>query len=191
MDPVSGRRYYLLKLTFYTLAIILLGALVGGFGLFILLPSNLGNDYRSVITAVAGMQKTIVANVVEVYAVVSMFTILAVMVLNLFYSHRIAGPAYRIGRESAVIGKGNLKGGVQLRRKDNLKDLAHGLNDVARMYRDRILAVRGHLSLIEALSQDISGLLEREESGALLERNIIEMEDALKRMDAVLSEIRP
>lgn len=45
-------------------------------------------------------------------------------------SHRIAGPIYRIERALEDIGKGDLRAKLRLRKKDEIKNLGEGINDM-------------------------------------------------------------
>jgi methyl-accepting chemotaxis protein len=51
-------------------------------------------------------------------------------VIGLFYSHRIAGPVYKMNRELRRVLEGTEGVRVKLRKKDQLKDLAATLNAV-------------------------------------------------------------
>jgi methyl-accepting chemotaxis protein len=55
--------------------------------------------------------------------------LLAVMtIIGLFYSHRIAGPVYKMNREIRRVLEGSEGVRIKLRKKDKLKDLAATLN---------------------------------------------------------------
>ncbi len=53
---------------------------------------------------------------------------LAVLMLTLFISHRIAGPVYRIQTEVERMKDGDLVRNFNIREKDELQGLAHGLS---------------------------------------------------------------
>ena len=94
----------------YTLVIVVFGAGLAGAGAFLLFPTQLGEGYGAVLSTVQDLEQVLLAKVGMIYAIMSIFIIVAVVLLHLFYSHRIAGPAYRLGREAQVIGQGGLRG---------------------------------------------------------------------------------
>ncbi|GAH88998.1 unnamed protein product, partial [marine sediment metagenome] len=51
-----------------------------------------------------------------------------IAVIGIFYSHRIAGPAYRIGQEIQRVLNGETGVNIRLRKKDKLKELAASVN---------------------------------------------------------------
>ena len=61
--------------------------------------------------------------------------------VSLFFPKRIAGPLYRIERELDRIGNGDLSVRLVLRRRDELKSLAEGINRMVGGLRERIEGV--------------------------------------------------
>ncbi len=52
--------------------------------------------------------------------------------LSIYLTHRLAGPLYRIEKSAKEMAEGNLALRIRLREKDELKDLAETLNQVAK-----------------------------------------------------------
>ena len=92
-----------------------------GAAVFLFLPSHLGDSYGAVNSAIRDMEQVLAAKVAGIYAIMAVFIALAVVVLHLFYSHRIAGPAYRLSREAEALGQGNFKGNIRFRKKTILR----------------------------------------------------------------------
>lgn len=185
------RRYYRRKLFTYTLLIMLTGALCAAAGIIGLLPATLGNRYGVAITTMRMIEKSLVPNVVAVYAVMTGFTLLAVAVLHLYYSHRIAGPAYRLAREAEEIGRGNLKASFKLRKKDSLTDVAEALKESAAKHRETVVQIDRQLALLEEQARTISGLSQEEGGKEALLQAVAEMTSTVKNIERGLSVIRP
>jgi len=83
------------------------------------------------------------------------------VVASLLFPHAIAGPMYRIEKELAEIGKGNLCKNINLRKRDELKDLVDSINVMTGGLRDKIKTI-----------SDISGQI-----GELAERSADEDHD--------------
>jgi methyl-accepting chemotaxis protein len=190
METFSTRRSYRSLLIFYTLAIVLVGAAVAAAWVFFVFPTSLGEDYGSVIATVQQMQNILLGKVAVIYVVMSVFMIGALIVLHLFYSHRIAGPAYRLSKEASIIAKGDLTGNICFRQKDNLTDMADTLNQVASRYRGRVTALKDYVTIIEAQVNLMQQLAQKGEQTAALEKNMEEVRSNLKNIGQVLSEVR-
>jgi methyl-accepting chemotaxis protein len=190
METFSTQRHFGLYIFASTLIIVLLGAALGGAGVFALLPTNLGEGYVAVLSTVQGMERTLLERVAGIYAVMSIFIIGAVMLLHLFYSHRIAGPVYRLGRESEAIGQGRLKGNIRFRRKDNLTDIGDSLNQTATRYRVRVETLNDYLLLIDKQVDFAAKLIQQEGKAPVLEQTVNEMKVILKNVSTIFSEVR-
>lgn len=190
MQNIISRHLYRTRLFLFTLMVVVLGAGLAGAGVFLFLPSGLGEGYGAVISTVQGIGSVLMKKVVLLYIVIALGIVLAMIVLHLFYSHRVAGPAFRIGKEASKISEGNLSGNIRFRQKDNLTDMADTLNDVATRYRSRVDALKDQLSVIEAESAAIATLLQQGKPGADLERAADEIAARVKRIDAILYETR-
>jgi methyl-accepting chemotaxis protein len=180
------------RLFFYlnTFTIVLLGAAIAGFGVFWLFPANLGESFHSVQAIVREIGKVLFWRIAILYAVISLLIVLATAVLHLLYSHRIAGPAYRLGREASRVARGDLTGHIKCRPKDNLTEMADSLCEVVTQYRGRINAVKDGLTSIERQSKTVSGLLQQGESGAALREAAEDIVSSAKKIEQSLSEVR-
>lgn len=184
----KGYRTFLYVNTF---VIVLLGAAVAGGCVFLLFPANLGQDYHSSLAALQAIRKVLFWRVLAVYAVVSLIILLSIMVLHLLYSHRIAGPTYRIGCEAAKIAQGNLTCNFTLRRKDNLMDLRDYLNELGCRYRGRVEAIQDGLAAIETNVETISADKRRQgQPDVACRQALAEITAATKEIERHLLEIR-
>ncbi len=190
MQTFSTRPSYRPLLVLLTLGIVILGALAAGAAFISLLPSDIGRQYGAVLSIVKAIRADLFAKTAAIYAVMVVLIIAAVVLLHLFYSHRIAGPAYRLGKEAATIGRGELKGNIRFRRKDNLTDLADALNQAVAQYRSRIITAKERLALLEAELDSLSGMIQKGEDGPKRERNTEEIVQTVKSIERIFEEIR-
>lgn len=187
---LTTHRNYRLFLYLNTFVIVLLGAAIVGFGVFWLFPASLGESFHSVQAIVREIRKVLFWRVALLYAVISLLIVLAVAVLHLLYSHRIAGPAYRLGREAARIARGDLTGHIKCRPKDNLTEMADSLCEVVSQYRGRINAVKDGLTSIENKSKMMSGHLQQGKNAAALSEAADDIVSSVKKIEQSLSGVR-
>jgi methyl-accepting chemotaxis protein len=181
---------YRMKLYLNTFVIVLLGAAIAGFGVFWLFPASLGENFHSVQAIVRELRKVLFWRVASLYAVISLLIVLATTALHLLYSHRIAGPAYRLGREAGRIARGDLTGQIKCRSTDNLTEMADSLCEVESQYRGRINAVKDGLTSLEQQSKTVSVLLQQGKNEAALRKAAENIVSSVKKIEQSLSEVR-
>lgn len=92
---------------------------------------------------------------------VVLFSLLAA-VLSLLWTHRIAGPLYRLRRSFDGMAAGDLTGVIRFREGDQLQGLASELNAGVKEIRQRAEEIREG---IEALERTIGGMNARDAAG--------------------------
>ncbi len=81
-----------------------------------------------------------------------------IFVLGLLFSHRIAGPVYRIGKTLRDISKGNLGLRIRLREGDELVDLADTINNLTENFNKTIILDKDIVIKIEKDLEEIRKL---------------------------------
>ena len=150
------KRYFLIRsiqprllLGFVLLVLILI---VIASGLFYLLANReLSAEYYKAHSTL----RYVMQNLLPWLLLVNLAGILVVLFLAVFYTHRIAGPAYRIQQDLGKIGQGILTTRVKTRRKDQLKGLESEVNRVAQEFEQGILQVKESLLKLESSLADL------------------------------------
>jgi methyl-accepting chemotaxis protein len=180
---------YRLYLYLHSFIIIAAGAFFAAWGVLRTVPAGLGGGYHTGEAALREIERLLLWRVALVYVVIAVLIIIATAVLHLFYSHRIAGPAHRIGLEAAKIGRGSLSGNIAFREKDNLMDMADSLNDLAAKYRNRLSAVDESLTLIETQSRTVAETIRKGGKEAELRQTAKEISDSVRKIENSLAEM--
>lgn len=105
-----------------------------------------------------------------------------VALVGIFLSHRISGPVYRLERVLEEIASGDLTPHITLRKKDELANLANGINSVTEGLRKTIGAAKSRLDKSEA---EISGL----KKALAAKSQDAAIADSLNRVGAALKEV--
>lgn len=74
---------------------------------------------------------------IRVFVLVTIFSSLAVIILTLFVSHRIAGPLFSINRQVQKLIEGDLTVRFHLRTNDQIQTLAVALEQLVRTWQER------------------------------------------------------
>jgi methyl-accepting chemotaxis protein len=80
---------------------------------------------------------------------------------NIFFSHRIVGPLYRIRSELKRVGEGNLHVQVKLRKNDYLEKEAASINQMIDALRTKIRAIEQNQRKASAVLVDLQKALVR------------------------------
>jgi len=187
---LTTQKNYRLLVYGNTLLIVMLGALFAGCVLFWLLPAELGESFGDIMATAQEIRRVLVWRLATLYAITALLIVLGIALIHLFYSHRIAGPVYRLGKEAARIAQGNLLGHISFRRKDNLTDMAEVLNDLVARYQGRINNVKGCLSVIDTQARTLSDLLQHGKTGDDLKQTAATITENVDKIERTLSGMR-
>ena len=75
-------------------------------------------------------------------------------VIAIYFSHRIAGPQYRIVRSLRQIAEGDLTLQIRLRRRDHLKEIAEAVNGLTRTLSDSMGELDQAVRVLRARRQE-------------------------------------
>ena len=110
------------------------------------------------------------------WAVVGVLIILSigiVLLFSVFFSHRVAGPGYRIVKSLDAMTQGDLTMRIRLRKKDHLHDIAEGINHLVANWCETLDETAGE---IRALKGQVGQL----DEAALLDK-LSSLQDTLAR----------
>ncbi len=187
---LTTQNHYRFFLYIYSLVIVSLGVSLAGLGVLWSLPNNLGEGYHNVQAMLRGIQQVLFLRIALFYAIMTILIVLAIVVLHLLYSHRIAGPVYRIGQEAAKIGHGDLTGKIRFRQHDNLMDMAESMNDIKLLYREHINCVQESLSIIEEQSLKMNTLIQQGKDEVSIEQAAEKLSKSSDAIATCLIEVR-
>jgi len=89
------------------------------------------------------------SNMWKTFLMVVTISAVFVFFVFLFISHRIAGPVFRLEKTLQALTEGKLTVKAYLRKKDYLKSLAAGLNEMSESYRQKIGAMQQTFTKLE------------------------------------------
>lgn len=126
--PIINKKYqigFILHFCISVLAAALFSALI--FHLYTY--RDLGSSHYQAILTLHGLKQNILPAMVLTGGIVIIFTTLAVLLITLFSSHKIAGPIYKLEKSLEAIGNGELNLRIRFRRHDAVERLASDLNE--------------------------------------------------------------
>ena len=87
-------------------------------------------------------REAVVSSLLWVFGIGILFVIIQLVLLTIFFSHKVAGPVYRFEMTCHDIIDGNYTGKIKLRKGDEMQNLATLLNEVIDQSRERLLGLK-------------------------------------------------
>lgn len=143
MNKNRRRKYFLSqsaqpKLLWGIAILVLISVIVGG-GLFYLLANKqLSTEYYKAHSTL----KYVMEKLLPWLLLVNLFAILVALFFAIFYTHRIAGPIYRMQEDLKKIAQGKLTTQVKTREKDQLKELESEINKMTERFKHDLQSMK-------------------------------------------------
>lgn len=147
-----------LKFCLFTVA----GFLVMSLFLYTVTSKSLGGDYARAIYTIYDLKINMFSLVfASFYSVaILVFISLSIAAISIFFSHKMAGPVYRLEQDLGLVSAGDLTVETKLRDRDQLMVLAEEQNRMVRSLNHIVRVNLDALSDIEKSEKRIRALLE-------------------------------
>ena len=173
------RRFIVQFCAIVIMGCVALGLILYGYSTRTLTTAFVDSKLRVVSTAEFLLPALVFATVL-ITAVVA----IAVAVRLLFFSHRIAGPLYRLEKTAEAIGHGDLSGELRLRAGDELQGVAHSMDGMVTELRTRVTQIQAQTRRLQEL---IAQAKQQSDAPAEFLQALEETED---RLDGAISQFR-
>jgi len=117
--------------------------------LYFRLQVPLSPHYGAAVTVVTRVRDALARDVVLINLVFFLATAAGVAVLGILYSHRVAGPLFKVRRHAVALGEGRFDEPIRFRRKDAVHGLAAALNQTSAACAERARRLDAHLRALE------------------------------------------
>jgi len=193
MKPkVHARKQYLvnreLQLSYTRLLIICVAIVILIFGLSLWYQSKI---YLSALQEAIGEEALPHSYVVSTQNrfLIGSFVAMAIIscllfILGIYSSHRIAGPMYRITKNMKLVGMENDVDTIQIRKKDQLKEMADAFNHMVHTIKDRMYQ---DMKMIDQVKMRVSQLHESLKGESL---DIKKLSNQVKEIEKLATELK-
>ncbi len=110
--------------------------------------------------------------------------VLAIAILSIFVSHKIAGPVYRLEETSKLIASGDLTQQIQLRQGDELRDLQEAFNQMSESLRKMVAKDREVIDKLVVTGNRLRDKIDRKNL------NSESIEEITRDLHVVIEELR-
>jgi methyl-accepting chemotaxis protein len=117
--------------------IFLVSSLVSALVMYERLHVPLSPHYGATISLLTQVKESLILTSIEINLIFLILIAVGITLLGILYSHKIAGPLFRVRKYAAALGAGRFDQRISFREKDVLHPLATALNEVAEEYEGR------------------------------------------------------
>lgn len=126
--------------------------------IYLYFRDGLGESYSAALTTLIAVEEALPAALLATFLLQSLLILLFSIAINLFVSHKIAGPIYRFEHTLRCIDDGDLQHVARIRDSDQIKSMVSALN--------RLLAsLRNSYSSLQGVEQELNQIIEQQEDG--------------------------
>ncbi|MCP3676976.1 MAG: methyl-accepting chemotaxis protein [Deltaproteobacteria bacterium] len=110
----------------------------------------------------------------------------AIAIISLLFSHKIAGPIFRLERNIHSIREGNLTTNTSFRTGDQIQELAETLNDLTRTLNHRVSKIKDSTYDVKRFEEQLKHLLEGNPSPQEIREAVEGMKNGVKEMQRAI-----
>jgi len=170
---------FIARLVILVLGIFIIFTVLSGIYLYVNMYRPLGSDYSASVSAISELKDTLLAKSIKIYAFFFIFILSGTIALGVLYTHRIAGPMYRIKLFARTVAEGNLDESIHFRKKDVIHSLAYTLNKMSERFRERISDLDSDLNDLENAINELKSSESERETESIVNR-MSTMNDKIK-----------
>lgn len=178
-------RNYAYKLIVKCTIIFVIGAILTATILYFSIYKNPGTSYAESYRIISELRNKVLHKSLYIYGFSSLFIITGIILVAILYSHRVAGPVYRLEHYAQKIKNGHLSIEVKIRQKDAIHPVANELDNLTTKY--RVL-----LAQLELKSKGIrdATLLIQKSSGHKFKENVANISESVIEIKKMLHDIK-
>jgi len=161
--------------------------------LYYFTAAGLGESYKEAIYTLYRLKIRIFPLIfASSYSIIILAVVtVAIAVISVLFSHKIAGPIFRVERNLEEIGSGDLTVQTRFRGTDQLKALSDDINSMTRALNHAARSLADASDLVEECEREMAGLLEAEEPDrGLIKRAADRLTGAVEQFNRVAAAIK-
>jgi len=137
------------------LSVTLIGSAISGYVMFLMVERDVEHTFYSSHIRLGTTGQLLLPTLLKVNFGVLAAVLLAVAIITLLITHKVAGPLYRLGRSAEKIADGDLTGSFNLRTNDELKGLARSLDTMNSRLKERFSELKAQAEDIDRAAENL------------------------------------
>ena len=166
---------YLARLILSALCIFVIGTALSAVFIYLDINRPLDLHYSAVLATVTEIKETLIIRTLKINAIFYSMISAGLVLLGIIYTHRIAGPLYRIKMYAKSVSEGRLDINLKFRKKDAVHLFAEALNLMTQGYHDRLKTLDSEIRQLKAAAKELQTLIENDKDTAAVQQRITEL----------------
>jgi signal transduction histidine kinase len=164
------------RLLLTILGIFVFWSLVSALIVYDRLHVDLSPHYGATISLLTQVKESLIITSIKINLIFYLLIATGVALLGILYSHRIAGPLFRVRQYAALLGKGDFAERISFREKDALHSLSSVLNEMAKGFQGRAEVLASQLEELQDGLSTLASLPDGSEEKIELIRRLLELD---------------
>lgn len=174
------RRGFAVRLVFLMLGVFTAFTILSATYLYFDIQRPLSAHYSAVVSIVAGLRETLTMKTMMINAVSFVLIFGGILILGIIYTHKIAGPMYRVRVTAKEVAQGNLDAAIAFRKKDAVRHFGDSFNSMTRKQGERVGELHSEVrQLKEAVERLRASRDEDGDSGGIM-KEILRREERIR-----------
>lgn len=150
--PSAYRR----DVVFRPVLVFIAGLILTSVVLYMAVSQPIGPNYGEGFRMLAQLQQDLFAKSVIIYAITVFIIICGIIFITLIYSHRVAGPVFRLTCFVGTLFSGDFRSDVHIREKDVIHPLANEMNSMVEQYRNTLITLQEEIKTLDRYTAQIA-----------------------------------
>ncbi|MBC8318080.1 MAG: methyl-accepting chemotaxis protein [Desulfobulbaceae bacterium] len=150
--PGSYRRAVLFRPVLVFIAGLILTTVL----LYVAVNQSIGPNYGEGFRMLSQLQEDIFSKASIIYTITVFIIVSGIIFLTLLYSHRVAGPVYRLTHFARALSSGDFSSNVYIRDNDVIHPLADEMNAMVDQYRQALGRLQVEMNALEKIAAQVA-----------------------------------
>ena len=176
------KRGYLTRFLLLLICIFIIGTTVSAIYLYLDIYRSLDTHYSAILSIITEIKETLIIRTIKINAFFFLLISAGIVILGILYTHRIAGPLYRIKLYAKMVGEGRLDSDVKFRYKDAIHSFGEFFNDMTKSYSDRVTVLISEIQQFKDAIAELKSRTEKGEDTEIAMKRVLEQDSRIKRL---------
>jgi methyl-accepting chemotaxis protein len=177
------KKGYIARLVLLAVSIFMAGSAVSSGLFFLTTHTPLSNThYSAALSIISEFRNSLIIKSLQINLFFFFLIAIGIIILGVLYSHRIAGPLYRIKQYAGSISKGDLGSEIKFREKDVIHPFAESINKMTESCGERVRELASEAVQLKKEVEHMKSLSERGEETAEAMENIKAHDERIKEI---------
>jgi len=137
------------------LGVVMLGSAMSGYLMYMMINKDAEEVFYTTHIKLSSTGQVLLPTVLKINFGVIALVLLAVAIITLFITHKVAGPLLRLGVSTEKIGSCDFTGDFRLRTNDELKELASSFEEMNCSLKERFDELKVHADEVDKAAEDL------------------------------------